>query len=110
MPEAYFYVEPSGIIQANFSGVYINEIASGYTLHFITYDKNDVATYQQESEKFDVTLGPLYKILIMIPSGTMTGGLPFRPNPKLATVDRGNNVQIHDQTSTFRVELLYGPG
>jgi hypothetical protein len=110
MPDAFFYVAPDGIIQANFSGVYINEIGMGYTLHFITYDAIGKATYQRESEKFNVNLGPLYKISIIQPSGTMTGGMPFRPNPKLATVDRGNNVQIHDQTTSFRVEMIYGPG
>ncbi len=110
MPRANFHVSPDGFLQATFSGLYIDDLADGFSLHFISYDKNSIGTYQLESARFNVRLGPMYKIARVIPAGTATGGLPFRPNPVLATTDRGTNVIIQDQTTTFRVEQLYGPG
>ena len=62
-----------------------------------------------ESAPFNVVLGPVHRLSLYIQEGTATGGLPFRPQPQLAIVDRGNNICVWDQQTTIRVDLLYSP-
>ena len=115
-PHAQFYTinnEPNGILEATFEGVFINELGSGFTFQYIARmspTMNNFPTYFVESSPFNVVLGPVHRLSLFIPEGTATGGLPFRPQPSLAIVDRGNNICLWDQYTTVRVELLYGPG
>jgi hypothetical protein len=114
-PKALFYKvnnEVNGIMEATFEGVFINELGNGYTFQYISRmspSMNNFPTYFTESKDFNIILGPVHRLSLYTPEGTATGGLPFRPQPTLAIVDRGNNICVWDQTTTVRVELLYSP-
>ena len=116
-PTALFYKVDdleNGIMEATFSGVFINELGSGYTFQYISRmspvgPSANFPTYFIESNYFNVLLGPVNRLSLYIPEGTATGGLPFRPQPTLAIVDRGNNICEWDQSTSVRVELMYSP-
>ena len=111
-PKAHFYHvggETNGILEATFEGVFINELGNGYTLQLISRTAANFPTYFVESAPFNVVLGPVHRLSLYIQEGTATGGLPFRPQPQLAIVDRGNNICVWDQQTTIRVDLLYSP-
>lgn len=113
-PRAYFYTiprdNPSGILEAKYEGLFINELGNGFTFRFLSMDATGFPSYQTVSEPINVVLGPIYRLSLHIPEGTITGGVPFRPQPTLALVDRGDNIIAWDQKTSVRVELLYGPG
>ena len=111
-PRAEFYRvgnAVNGIMEATFEGMFINALGNGYTMQLMSRRKNEFPTYFKESQPFNVVLGPVDRLALYTAEGTATGGLPFRPQPTLAIVDRGNNICVWDQTTTIRVELMYSP-
>ena len=43
-PIAYFYNSTEGLLEAEFSGIYINELADGYSYQFLAWSSEDRAT------------------------------------------------------------------
>jgi hypothetical protein len=103
-----------------FAGLYVNENATGYTLHFVASGSGLFA----ESSTFNVQIGPPHSVQLhrerssgslwahltsqdnadadASASFTITGsgGSPFNPPPRLSLMDAGGNLVVDNTYST----------
>lgn len=95
---------------ATFKGLYLNEAAMEYSLHFAT-DLNLQGTSQLSSSTFSVGIGPAAQLDIErdASDGPTIGGKAFASQPLVKVKDAGGNVLKYDSSSAVRISFYYNP-
>lgn len=95
---------------ATFKGLYLDEAAMEYSLHFST-DLNLEGTSQLSSNTFSVGIGPAAQLDIVqdASDGSTIGGKAFASQPRVHVKDAGGNVLKYDSSSAVRISFYYNP-
>lgn len=64
----------------------------GYTLNIVAVDSNGNAVASKITPPFSVATGKIFKLNFQVFVSASTGGTVFSPAPKVAVVDRGDNL------------------
>ncbi len=95
---------------ATFKGLFLDEAAVEYSLHFST-DLNLEGASQLSSDTFSVGIGPAAKLDIVrdASDGSTIGGKAFASQPRVKVKDAGGNVLKFDSSSAVRISFYYNP-
>ena len=94
---------------AQFQNLQIRTADTGYVLQYVGYDTTNRVFAATASFPFDVMVGPPYMMSFNVSVGRATGGLPFAPNPVVAIVDRGNNLESNMSSCNVSVSIVFAP-
>ncbi|KAL7554992.1 hypothetical protein ACHAWF_018570 [Thalassiosira exigua] len=104
------FVAPVANGLSAFSGLYLDEAASHYSLRF-SYDLPLAGGSEVISDEFSVGVGPAAQLHVTSDAsdGRVTGGKAFSPQPRVEVRDAGGNVLVDDSSSAVRATFYANP-
>lgn len=104
----FFFFKPYIVFSSKWQDLYFTTIGS-YSIQFVARTGGGQGIAAVSSPKFDVSIGPAFKLIFTQPIGNAFGGDVFSSYPIVAVADRGNNHIPTFNRGNITAKLIISP-